>query len=188
MRQYPYVTHLDRWNHVKECLAEAARMGEENGVIMALQNHAPLIRHWKDTYDLVKEVNSPWLKVCLDLPIFEKQDKEYIANAVRTVGDLQVHSHYGGEYYRDANRSVRQKVIESRFGETLPDYSHYIGLMNEIGYNGYFTFELCHPVLNDDHSCAGIEYVHDQVQLARSIWPIYKIMNYELGITRNPGI
>ncbi len=90
-------------------------MGEENGVVMALQNHAPLIRAWKDTYDLVKEVNSPWLKVCLDLPIFEKQDKEYVANAVRTVGNLQVHSHYGGEYYRDANRAVKQKVIESPF-------------------------------------------------------------------------
>ncbi|MCX6256165.1 MAG: sugar phosphate isomerase/epimerase [Bacteroidia bacterium] len=167
LRQYPYATHLDRWNFVKECLSEAAKMGEENGVIMALQNHAPLIRHWKDTYDLVKEVNSPWLKICLDLPIFENLDKEYVTNAVRTVGDLQVHSHFGGEYYRDENKVIRQKMLESRFGESQPDYAHYIGLMNEIGYNGYFTFELCHPVLNADHTRAGIEYVHEQVNLAR---------------------
>jgi len=40
-------------------------------------------------------------------------------------------------------------------------------LMNDIGFNGYFTFELCHPLLNDDHSRAGIEFVHNQVQLAR---------------------
>jgi sugar phosphate isomerase/epimerase len=39
--------------------------------------------------------------------------------------------------------------------------------MNEIGYNGYFTFELCHPVQNADHTRAGIEYVHEQVKLAR---------------------
>ena len=166
-RQYPYATRLDRWNFVRDCLKEAAKMGEENGVVMALQNHAPLIRHWKDTYDLVREVNSPWLKICLDLPIFENLDKEYVANAVRTVGNLQIHSHYGGEYYRDAKGEVRQKVLESRFGEPLPDYAHYIGLMNEIGYNGYFTFELCHQVLNDDHTRAGVEYVHDQVKLAR---------------------
>jgi sugar phosphate isomerase/epimerase len=167
MRQYPYATHLDRWNFVKECLKEAAKMGEENGVVMALQNHQPLIRHWKDTYDLVKEVNSPWLKVCLDLPIFENKAKEYVAMAVRTVGNLQVHSHYGGEYYRDAKGVIKQKVVESQFGDLLPDYSHYIGLMNEIGYQGYFTFELCHPVLNDDHTRGGIEYVHNQVSLAR---------------------
>lgn len=166
-RQYPFVTHLDRWNYVKDGLREAARMGEENGVVMVLQNHAPLIRHWKDTYDLVREVDSPWLKVCLDLPIFEKHDKEYIAEAVHTVGDLQVHSHYGGEYMRDKDGNIKQKVIDTHFGRPMPDYEHYIGLMNEIGYNGYFTFELCHPVLNDDHTRAGIEYVHEQVRLAR---------------------
>jgi len=166
-RQFPFVTFVDRWNFVKEGLKEAAKMGEENGVVMALQNHKPLIRNWKDTYNLVKEVNSPWLKICLDLPIFENKDKEYVATAVRAVGDLQVHSHYGGEYYRDANGVIRQKVLDYQFGTVMPDYSHYIGLMNEIGYQGYFTFELCHPVLNDDHTRGGIEYVHNQVQLAR---------------------
>jgi len=165
--QYPYATFLDRWNFTRECLREAARMGEEFGVVMALQNHAPLIRTWKDTYDLVKEVNSPWLKICLDLPILENLDKEYVANAARTVGKLQVHSHYGGEFYRDENRVVRQKAMSGRFGRPLPDYAHYMSLMNEISYSGWFTFELCHPVINDDHTPAGIEYVHDQVAMAR---------------------
>jgi sugar phosphate isomerase/epimerase len=167
MRQYPYCTHIERWNYVKECLRESAIIGEEFGVVMALQNHAPLIRHWKDTYDMVKEVNSPWLKVCLDLPIFENLDKDYVAKAVRTVGNLQVHSHYGGEFYRDDNKVIRQKGLDYNFGEQFPDYPHYIQLMNEIGYNGYFTFELCHPILNKDHTSAGIEYVHEQVAYAR---------------------
>jgi sugar phosphate isomerase/epimerase len=166
LRQYPYATQLDRWNYAKQCFIEAARMGEENGVVMALQNHSPLIRHWKDCYDMVKEVNSPWLKVCLDLPIMENLDKEYVATAVHTVGNLQVHSHFGGEYFRDASGAVKQRVLDYQFGEPLPDYEHYIGLMNEIGFEGYFTFELCHPILNADHTNAGIDYVHNQVQLA----------------------
>ncbi|MBK7710262.1 MAG: sugar phosphate isomerase/epimerase [Bacteroidales bacterium] len=107
MRQYPYVTWHDRWDLVKEGLKEAAKFGEENGVIMVLQNHAPLIRSWKDVHKMVNEVNSKWLRVCLDLPIFEKQDKDYIANAIQTIGDLQVHSHFGGEYYRDENKVIR---------------------------------------------------------------------------------
>lgn len=167
LRQYPYSTWLDRYNYVKECLKEAAKIGEENGVVMALQNHAPLIRTWKDAFDLVKEVNSPWLKVCLDLPIFDKQDKDYIADAVHTIGSLQVHSHFGGEYYRDENKVIKPKLLDYYAGGIMPDYNHYIQLMNEIGYNGYFTFELCHPLLNKDHSGAGIEFVHDQVALAR---------------------
>ena len=167
LRQYPYATWIDRYNYVKDCLKEAAKIGEENGVVMALQNHAPLIRTWKDTYDLVKEVNSPWLKVCLDLPIFDKQDKDYIANAVRTVGNLQVHSHFGGEYYRDENNVIKPKMLDYYAGGIMPDYAHYIQLMNEIGYNGYFTFELCHLLLNKDHTYAGIEFVHEQVALAK---------------------
>ena len=166
-RQYPFATRLDRYNFVKNCLKEAAKMGEENGVVMALQNHAPLIRTWRDTYDLVREVNSPWLKICLDLPIFDNLDKEYIANAVRIVGNLQVHSHFGGEYYRDASGTINPRLLDYYAGGKMPDYTHYIGLMNEIGYKGYFTFELCHNVLNDDHTIGGIDYVHEQVKLAR---------------------
>jgi len=165
--QYPYTTRLDRWNFVKDCLKEAAKMGEEFGITMALQNHAPLIRTWKDALDLVKEVNSPWLKICLDLPIMDNLDKDYVANAVRTVGKLQVHSHFGGEYYRDQAGKVQPVVLDYYAGGKIPDYEHYIGLMNEIGYEGYFTFELCHPILNADHTRAGIEYVHNQVKLAR---------------------
>jgi len=166
-RQYPFTTRLDRYNFVKECLKEAARMGEENGVVMTLQNHAPLIRGWKDTFDLVREVNSQWLKICLDLPIFEKLEKEYVANAVRTVGNLQVHSHFGGEYYRDSAGVVKPVVLDYYAGGMVPDYQHYISLMREIGYNGYFTFELCHPVLNEDHTRGNIEFVHEQAKLAR---------------------
>ena len=166
-KQYPYVTWIDRYNFVKEGLKEAAKIGEENGVVMVLQNHAPLIRTWKDTYDLIKEVNSPWLKACIDLPIFEKQDKDYIANAVHTIGNLQVHSHFGGEYYRDENKVIKPMLLDYYADGKMPDYTHYIQLMNEIGYNGYFTFELCHSLYNKDHSRAGIEFVHDQVALAR---------------------
>jgi sugar phosphate isomerase/epimerase len=174
-RQYPFTTRLDRYNFVKDCLREAAKMGEEYGIMMTLQNHAPLIRGWKDTLDLVREVNSPWLKICLDLPIFENLDKEYVANAVRNVGTLQIHSHYGGEYYRDSSGTIQPRVLDYYAGGKIPDYAHYIALMDEIGYNGYFTFELCHQVLNEDHSIAGIEFVHEQVKLAREY--MAKILN-----------
>jgi sugar phosphate isomerase/epimerase len=58
-------------------------------------------------------------------------------------------------------------LLDYYAGGKMPDYSHYIGLMNEIGYNGYFTFELCHNVLNEDHTIGDIDYVHEQVKLAR---------------------
>lgn len=164
-RQFPCATRLERWNFVKACLKEAAAFGEEFGVVMALQNHAPLIRHWKDCYDLVKEVNSPWLKMCLDLPIMTNYDKEWVRQAVLTVGPLQVHSHFGGEFYRDHEGRVQLKDVS--FGRPLPDYAHFIQQMKEIGYDGYFCYELCHPVLSDAHEPLGLEYVDEQAQLAQ---------------------
>jgi sugar phosphate isomerase/epimerase len=164
-RQFPYATRLERWNWVKECLQEAAAFGEEFGVVMALQNHAPLIRHWRDCYDLVREVGSPWLKVCLDLPIMSRYDPEWVRQAALAVGGLQVHSHFGGEFYRDSQGRVQLKP--SSFGRPVPDYAYYVQLMREIGYDGYFCYELCHPVLSQAHEPLGLEYVHQQAQLAQ---------------------
>ena len=163
-RQFPFATTLERWNYVKDCLKEAAAFGEEFGVIMALQNHAPLIRNWKDCYDLVKEVNSPWLKMCLDLPLMTRFDPEFIRQAALTTGNLQAFSHFGGEFYLEDNGEVKQKPLE--FDKPLPDYANFIKLMGEIGYDGYFSYELCHPVVDDHHQRLGLAYVDQQVQLA----------------------
>ena len=164
-RQYPFATRLERWNHVKDGLREAAAFGEQFGVVMALQNHAPLIRHWRDCYDLVREVGSPWLKVCLDLPILTRFDPEWVRQAALTVGDLQVHSHYGGEYVRGADGRVRPRPVE--FDKPIPDYAHFLGLMREIDYDGYLCYELCHPFLDERHEPLGLVAVDEQVKLAR---------------------
>jgi sugar phosphate isomerase/epimerase len=163
-RQYPFVTRQERWDFVKDCLKESAGFGEEFGVIMALQNHAPLIRHWKDCYDLVKEVNSPWLKFCLDLPNMHNFEPEWVSEAVAAVGDQQVHTHFGGEYYRDADGKVKPKQLN--FGQPLPDYGHFLRKLQEFGFEGYISFELCHPVVSDTHEPQGLDYVDEQVQLA----------------------
>jgi len=163
-RQFPFATRQERWNFVKSCLVEASGFGAEYGVVMALQNHAPLIRHWKDCYDLVKEVNSPWLKFCLDLPNMRNYDHDWVSTAVDAVGDQQVHMHFGGEYQRDAAGKVKPKSLN--FGQPLPDYGHYLRKMKEIGYEGYISFELCHPVLSEAHEPLGLDYVDEQVQLA----------------------
>jgi sugar phosphate isomerase/epimerase len=130
-----------------------------------LQHHAPLQRHWQDCYDLVSEVNSPRLQMCLDLPILERQDAEYVREAAKTVGARQVFCHFGGELVRDGDGRVRQKRLY--FDRPVPDYTYFMRLMREIGYDYYMSFELCHPVVDERHRRCGLDYVHQQVQLAR---------------------
>ncbi len=164
-RQYPFATRLERWNFVRDCLKEAACFGEEFGVIMALQNHSPLIRNWKDCYDLVQEVNSPWLQFCLDLPnMHDYTNPSAVREAVQAVGSAQVHTHYGGEFTRDEEGRVQPKALS--YGSTPPDYRHFTRLLHETGYDGYISFELCHPVLDEHHRPQGLEYVDCQAQMA----------------------
>jgi sugar phosphate isomerase/epimerase len=165
-RAFPDVPRLERWGYVRECLKEAAAFGEEFGVVMALQNHAPLIRHWKDTYDLVREVNSPWLKMCWDVPIEPNQSDAWLWDAGKAIGaaKLQVHSHFGGEFLRDAKGVVQLKSIH--YGVPLTNYPTFLKIMKDMGYDGYFTYEFCHPAVDEYHNPAGIELIDQQVAMA----------------------
>ena len=76
-----------------------------------VQNHAPVIKDHKDVLRMVREVNSPNLKVCLDAGIMPDKRPEVIRQAAREVGSLQVLSHFGGEYQQSSR--ARSKVPSS---------------------------------------------------------------------------
>lgn len=144
------------WAWCHEGMAECARYAEDTGVILALQNHAPVIRDYQDVLKMVKEVSSPSLKVSLDVPIMADKSPENIQRAAKTVGDLQVLSHFGGEYERDKDGKVKGASF----------YRPFISAMHEIGYSGYLSYELCHslPIVNGQ--TVGIEYADKNAQLA----------------------
>ena len=169
-RQYTYATIEDRWNFVKDCLKESAAFGEEFGVTMALQNHPPLFASDRDCIRMVKEVNSPWLKICLDAGMMSRKTPEWVEEIVKAVGPLQTHSHFGGEFFRDEKGVVQSKYAADPYRAEIiewADYDRYIELMGQIGYNGYFCYELCHHCKTPDGKTAGIDFVHEQARLAR---------------------
>ena len=59
------------WDWCREGLTEAARRAGDSGVTLALQNHKPVLKTFRDTLRMVKEVGSPHLKICLVAPIME---------------------------------------------------------------------------------------------------------------------
>lgn len=163
---YPDVTRWQQWKWAKDCLREAAEIAEEHGVILALQNHEPVIRHHKDIIDMVREVDSEYLKCCLDAPLLTEHSDEYVRQAALEVGDLQVLSHFGGEFTRDGKGKAVMVPIRGREQDPLPNYPAFIRAMKEIGYDGYINYELCHPVLNEQHEHAGLELVDHYVECA----------------------
>ncbi len=156
------------WGWCRDALIECARYAGDAGVTLALQNHPPLINDHRDVLRMVSEVDSPHLKVCLDAPLMKDKTAAAIRRAARDVGPLQVLSHFGGEFERRPDGTIRgYERNDGVVGEdTNQYYREFISAMREIGYQGYFGYELCHqlPVVNGQ--TLGIEYAHQNAQLA----------------------
>ncbi len=161
---YPDVTSLERWHWVEDCLKEVADFASEMGVTLALQNHEPVIRRYTDVLDLIRAVNSPALKACLDCPLLTSQNDDYVTRAVRDTGDLQVHSHYGGEFEERDGEAVQRQILHTTRG--LINYPTFVQALKEIGYEGYLCYEFCHPCLGENRQLLGLDEVARQVELA----------------------
>src|SRR5438270_1595707 len=138
------------------------------GVTLALQNHKPLIKDHKDVLRMVGEVNSPHLKICLDAPLMPDKSAAAMREAARAVGSMQVMSHFGGEFDRNADGAITgvDRIDGVITGETNRYYRDFAQAMHEIGYQGYTSYELCHqlPVVNGE--TVGIEFAHKNAKLA----------------------
>jgi sugar phosphate isomerase/epimerase len=156
------------WGWCREALEECSVYAGEAGVTLALQNHPPLIKDHNDLLRMVKEVNSPHLKLCLDAPLMVDKSPAVMRQAAKALGDLQVMSHFGGEFERLKDGSIKgvdrhDGVIQ---GETNEYYRNFIHEMNAIGYQGYVSYELCHelPVVNG--KTVDIKFAHHNAKLA----------------------
>ena len=151
-------TDEQTWAWCREGMVEASKLAGDFGVVLALQNHPPVIRGYRDVLKMVKEVGSPYLKVCFDARLEHSMDQAAVRKAVNEVGALQVLWHYGGEYDKGPEGIVL-KGDEKALGEAL-------GLL-DIGYRGYAGFELCHPLPVVNGKTVGIDFIDKNAQLAR---------------------
>jgi sugar phosphate isomerase/epimerase len=156
------------WGWCCEALVECARYARDAGVTLALQNHRPVIRDHRDVLRMVHEIDSPSLKVCLDAPLMPDRSSAAIHQAAQEVGSLQVLSHFGGEFERRKDGTIRGfDVFDGVMrGDTNQYYSDFIHAMRTIGYQGYLSYELCHPLPVVDGQPVDIAYAHQNAQLA----------------------
>lgn len=166
-RTYPFVTPLDQWNWCVEGIKECAKWAEEYGIIVAIQNHAPVVRTgYEDVLQMVSEIGEDNVKLCLDVPLFHRQDDEYVKEAVQKCKDLIVLSHYSSiDFDETPMGGIVQKPHVYIPGEPLINYRAFFKELNKIGYDGFLTSEECSPVL-ENHKYQGIEVVDRHVKAA----------------------
>ncbi len=154
-----------------KCFKEAAKWAEDAGVILALQNHHPIIENYHDMLDFIDWVDSPYFKACFDVPCLGwtpgMQDDAYVAQAVRDVGDLQVHSHANAEFVENADGSVTMVSFDRNIQPVLTNYPVFIKTLKEIGYTGYICYEFCHMPFRNGKVLGYDDYIDDQIRLAQ---------------------
>jgi sugar phosphate isomerase/epimerase len=155
------------WDWCRAGLAEAARWAGDAGVTLALQNHAPVTNSPDDMLRMIHLVGSPHLKACLDAPLAAQQGVTAMREAARAVGPLQVLSHFGGEYERQPDGSVRGSVRNPDLTLTPEHYyADFVQGMRDIDYAGYIGYELCHPLPKVNGETVGIDFADTNAQLA----------------------
>lgn len=151
----------ERWGFVRDSLKELSKFAEDQGVALALQNHSPVVRDYRDVLALIKEVNNPALKACMDIPCEGENasSAEWARKVVRETGPLMVHSHYNGEFQLGADGQIELA------GNRKVAYAEFVDALVKSGYEGFMNWEFCHPAMESGER-AGIEYVHKQTRLA----------------------
>jgi sugar phosphate isomerase/epimerase len=163
----PSPTVLQQWSWCVEGIREASRWAEEYGITLALQNHPPVINYgYEDALQMVNEVGEDNVKLCLDVPLFDRQDDEYIKEAVERCRDLIVLSHYSSLHFDELpSGEIVQRPAAYLPGKPLVNYRAFIGELSKIGYKGFLSSEECSPVL-EGHQHAGMDVVDRHVKAA----------------------
>lgn len=144
----------ETWGWCRDGLIECARYAADAGVTLALQNHEPVTKDHHDVLRMLREVGSPALKVSLDPWGIAVKTPEYMLQAARDVGPLQVLCHFGGIYQRGPDGRV---TGDSQF-------KPFVAAMKDIGYQGYMSYELCGPPRGQE--MLGLERAEMNAQLA----------------------
>lgn len=130
----------DQWDELKELLfdrmGQLVRYGEERGVVIAAEPHvATMLDTPERVLELVRTINSPFLKLNFDISHFNVQGIS-IAESVGALAPHTIHTHVKDE---------RGVVPDYQFlipGEGEFDYVEYLRAMEAQGYTGHITAEI----------------------------------------------
>ena len=166
---YPF-WKADRREFVVQSLRELAKVAEDNGIVLAIQNHGPdIINNYRDSLALIEEVASPAFKACTDINIEDQpESEEHAREVVKATGDLLVHSHLNGEFRREKDGTVvlaGAGYFDQGFWGRKVAYPAYVDALVAAGFEGYLDWEFCHPAMSNGQP-AGIDYVHEQTRMA----------------------
>jgi sugar phosphate isomerase/epimerase len=121
----PGYSEEDARGWVADAIRQCLSLAQERGVVLALENHWGLTATPDQVLRILREVDSPWLRVTLDCGNF--LDDPYTKLAQLAPYAVQVHAktYYGGGVWY---------TLEL-------DYGRIAALLRAVGFTGYVTLE-----------------------------------------------
>ncbi|TET07571.1 sugar phosphate isomerase/epimerase [Candidatus Aerophobetes bacterium] len=113
---------------------EVSSFAKDRGITLALENHSRLCAKTDQILDLLNGVNSPNLKLNLDIGNFLKVNEDPVSS-VRKLAHLAVHTHI-----KDFKK-VKERIVPTVLGEGDVDLDSCLRILKENGYQGYLSLE-----------------------------------------------
>jgi len=169
---FPDTPEMERWRYCLECFRTVAKFAEDAGIILALQNHPPIVRNSQDCLAMANEVGSP--NFCFSFDISGErlwQDTDWVLAAARSLGDRWVHSHMSGLFQRNPDGTLSPIPLGRprgpKDGSMTWNYEAWVQAMFAVGYRGYVNYEACTPLHLPNGRLIPMEQVQENVEAAR---------------------
>jgi sugar phosphate isomerase/epimerase len=144
---------LQQWSWAREALSRGAQEAEKEGVLLALHNHAPIMHSYRRVLEMIHEVGSSALRVCIDPHCLWWAD-EPMEEAVRNCGPLLIHSQLEDfqtlssqlEFYNPKGWIKYTDWAFCPLGQGKVDHRAFVRALRETGYTGSLVYSICGPV------------------------------------------
>lgn len=167
----------EQWAWVRENLLAATKYAEEQGIVLGLQNHPPIMQSYKNVLQMIKEVGSDSLKAVIDPPLLFMAG-ESVTEAVKEANNLIVHTHIGpgdmvwgpGPLEHTMGGFRKVYVLEERpLGKGDTNYKAFVNSLKEISYDGFLSYEICGPVPGGGNEENLDKWVRDSLKYLRNL-------------------
>ena len=120
------------WQEMIERIAHLSEKAEKSGVVLALENHNHLgfTKTVDDLLKILRQVNSPWLRVCLDTG-------DYLVDTSESNGFSALEQAL--EYAKIIHAKFYQ--VDEESGDLKQDWLKILSLLKSRGWAGYLSIE-----------------------------------------------
>lgn len=145
------LTHEQILDMIVECLKPCARYAEQKKIVLAIENHGGVPGTSQQVINVIKAVNSPYLRALLDFGNFLQLEQDPL-EAIRDLVPYTVHAHFKDVKKVPPGTPDSFAPVHGNFallgcllGEGDVDVRGGIQILRAGGYDGYLTLEFEAP-------------------------------------------